>query len=47
MTVAPKGLKGTGAEVVGVMIVVVMTAEAMKEVVVGDHPPVWGKCVIP
>lgn len=43
MTVALTGLKGTGAEVAGVMIVVVMTVEAMKEVA-EDHPPVWGKC---
>lgn len=46
MTVALTGLKGTGAEVVGDMIVVVMTVEAMKEVA-EDHPPVWGKCVNP
>ncbi len=42
MTVARTGLRVTGAEVVGVL-----TAEAMTEVAVAAHPPVWGKSAHP
>lgn len=41
--VAQTGLRVTGAEDVGVLIGVVMTAEAMTEVAEEAHPPVWGK----
>lgn len=43
MMVAQTGLRVTGAEDVGVLIGVVMTAEAMTEVAEEAHPPVWGK----
>ncbi|XP_067221680.1 TATA-binding protein-associated factor 2N isoform X5 [Chanodichthys erythropterus] len=42
MMVAQTGLRVTGAEDVGVLIGVVMTAEAMTEVAEEAHPPVWG-----
>ncbi|XP_051718100.1 TATA-binding protein-associated factor 2N isoform X4 [Ctenopharyngodon idella] len=42
MTVAQTGLRVIGAEDVGVLIGVVMTVEAMTEVVEEAHPPVWG-----
>ncbi|XP_077063692.1 TATA-binding protein-associated factor 2N isoform X6 [Siphateles boraxobius] len=42
MTEAPTGPRATGAEDVGVLTGVVMTAEASTEVAEEAHPPVWG-----